>query len=130
MCIKSCSKFDNFEPGYYKAKVIGYEFIRKEELCNGNVLIKSNITVEIEGRLLKEQSVSLTLENRDLVFRYKELLNKDIVVELDYDCEDGVRLKIEHIYDVLDGEKFIKEQEEYRAYESVGLDDYTISLFF
>ncbi len=130
MFIKNCSKANNLEPGYYKGEVINYEFIRKEELCNGKAFIKSNMTVKIEGRLLKEQSVSVILENMNLVSKYEELMNKEVVFELDYDYEyeDGTKLKVERIYDISEGERLIKEQDEYRTYESVGLDDCTISL--
>lgn len=130
MFIKNCSKCNNLEPGYYKGIVINYKCISKDVLYNDKVLIKSNMTVEIEGRLLKEQSVSVILENMNLVSKYEELMNKEVVFELDYDYEyeDGTRLKVEGIYDISEWERLIKEQEEYRAYESVGLDDYTISL--
>lgn len=130
MFIQSYSKCNNLEPGYYKGIVINYKCISKDVLYNDKVLIKSNMTVEIEGRLLKEQSVSVILENMNLVSKYEELMNKEVVFELDYDYEyeDGTRLKVERIYDISEGERFIKEQEEYRAYESMGLDDYTISL--
>lgn len=129
MFIKNCSKCNNLEPGYYKGIVINYKCISKDVLYNDKVLIKSNMTVEIEGRLLKEQSVSVILENMNLVSKYEELMNKEVVFELDYDYEyeDGTRLKVERIYDISEGERLIKEQEEYRAYESMGLDDYTIS---
>lgn len=134
MFIKNCSKCNNLEPGYYKGIVINYKCISKDVLYNDKVLIKSNMTVEIEGRLLKEQSVSVILENMNLVSKYEELMNKEVVFELDYDYEyededeDGTRLKVERIYDISEGERLIKEQEEYRAYESMGVDDYTISL--
>lgn len=130
MFIKNCSKCNNLEPGYYKGIVINYKCISKDVIYNDRVLIKSNMTVEIEGRLLKEQSVSVILENMNLVSKYEELMNEEVVFELDYDYEydDGTKLKVEHIYDISEGERLIKEQEEYRAYESVGLDDYTISL--
>lgn len=130
MFIKNCSKCNNLEPGYYKGIVINYKCISKDVLYNDKVLIKSNMTVEIEGRLLKEQSVSVILENMNLVSKYEELMNEEVVFELDYDYEyeDGTRLKVEGIYDISEWERLIKEQEEYRAYESVGLDDYTISL--
>ncbi|MDU4318680.1 hypothetical protein SDC9_56703 [bioreactor metagenome] len=130
MFIQSYSKCNNLEPGYYKGIVINYKCISKDVLYNDKVLIKSNMTVEIEGRLLKEQSVSVILENMNLVSKYEELMNKEVVFELDYDYEygDGTRLKVERIYDISEGERLIKEQEEYRAYESIGLDDYTISL--
>lgn len=130
MFIKNCSKCNNLEPGYYKGIVINYKCISKDVIYNDRVLIKSNMTVEIEGRLLKEQSVSVILENMNLVSKYEELMNEEVVFELDYDYEydDGTKLKVERIYDISEGERLIKEQEEYRAYESVGLDDYTISL--
>lgn len=130
MFIKNCSKCNNLEPGYYKGIVINYKCISKDVLYNDKVLIKSNMTVEIEGRLLKEQSVSVILENMNLVSKYEELMNEEVVFELDYDYEyeDGTKLKVERIYDISEGERLIKEQEEYRAYESMGLDDYTISL--
>lgn len=130
MLIKNCSKCNDLEPGYYKGKVINYKCISKDVIYNDRVLIKSNMTVEIEGRLLKEQSVSVILENMNLVSKYEELMNEEVVFELDYDYEyeDGTRLKVEGIYDISEWERLIKEQEEYRAYESVGLDDYTISL--
>lgn len=130
MFIKNCSKCNNLEPGYYKGIVINYKCISKDVIYNDRVLIKSNMTVEIEGRLLKEQSVSVILENMNLVSRHEELMNEEVVFELDYDYEyeDGTRLKVEGIYDISEWERLIKEQEEYRAYESVGLDDYTISL--
>ncbi|EEH99706.1 MULTISPECIES: hypothetical protein [Clostridium] len=130
MFIKNCSKCNNLEPGYYKGIVINYKCISKDVIYNDRVLIKSNMTVEIEGRLLKEQSVSVILENMNLVSKYEELMNEEVVFELDYDYEyeDGTRLKVEGIYDISEWERLIKEQEEYRAYESVGLDDYTISL--
>lgn len=132
MFIKNCNKCNNLEPGYYKGTVINYEFISKDVFYNGKVLIKSNMTVGLEGRLLKEQSVSVILENMNLVEKYEELMNEEVVFELDYyyENEDGTKLKVERIYDISEGERLIKEQEEYRAYESVGLDDYTISLFF
>ncbi|MEO2506422.1 hypothetical protein ABHA01_01385 [Clostridium paraputrificum] len=130
MFIKNCSKCNNLEPGYYKGIVINYKCISNDVIYNDRVLIKSNMTVEIEGRLLKEQSVSVILENMNLVSKYEELMNEEVVFELDYDYEyeDGTRLKVEGIYDISEWERLIKEQEEYRAYESVGLDDYTISL--
>lgn len=130
MFIKNCSKCNNLEPGYYKGIVINYKCISKDVIYNDRVLIKSNMTVEIEERLLKEQSVSVILENMNLVSKYEELMNEEVVFELDYDYEyeDGTRLKVEGIYDISEWERLIKEQEEYRAYESVGLDDYTISL--
>ena len=130
MFIKNCSKCNNLEPGYYKGIVINNKCISKDVLYNDKVLIKSNMTVEIEGRLLKEQSVSVILENMNLVAKYEELMNEEVVFELDYDYEygDGTRLKVERIYDISEEERLIKEQEEYRAYESMGLDDYTISL--
>lgn len=130
MFIQSYRKCNNLEPGYYKGIVINYKCISKDVLYNDKVLIKSNMTVEIEGRLLKEQSVSVILENMNLVSKYEELMNKEVVFELDYDYEygDGTRLKVERIYDISEEERLIKEQEEYRAYESMGLDDYTISL--
>lgn len=130
MFIKNCSKCNNLEPGYYKGIVINYKCISKDVIYNDRVLIKSNMTVEIEGRLLKEQSVSVILENMNLVSKYEELMNEEVVFELDYDYEyeDGTKLKVERIYDISEGERLIKEQEEYRAYESMGLDDYTISL--
>ncbi|WP_097033091.1 hypothetical protein [Clostridium tertium] len=130
MFIKNCSKCNNLKPGYYKGKVINYEFISKDVFYNGKVLIKSNMTVGLEGILLKEQSVSVILENMNLVAKYEELMNEEVVFELDYDYEneDGMKLKVERIYDISEGERLIKEQEEYRAYESMGLDDYTISL--
>lgn len=130
MFTKGCSKYSNLEPGYYKGKVINYKVLNKDVLYNGKALIKINGTVEVEGVLLKEQDISVILENIDLALKYEELLNKDVVVELDYDYEYEyrTRLKIERICDISEGKKLIKEQEEYRAYESVGLDDYTISL--